>query len=243
MALVKRRVANPVQPILALVNGPRRKRKKNMAATRKRSSTRRSTTRRANKRRKSTSVARRTSRHALHARANPVKRRRTRRQNPVHHRRRRHGRRNPVGAGVFGEAINLSISGFAVTIAAPMVNRLIGGLIPLGQFQQPLIFAGTGLGLGWLAGFAPFTRKFQRPLVVMGLALGATALFTPWVRRLFSGVGINGGVGMSGYRNRHMSGIAAVTGIPPNVMSLPAPATPAAAGGMKGIGVWGNRGY
>jgi len=146
--------------------------------------------------------------------------------------RRRH-RPNPVGGGVLTEAFNYSIASFAVAVAAPAVNRLVGGFLPLGQFQQPVIFAATGFGLGWLAGVTPITRRFQRPLVIVGVALGITTIITPWIRKLLSGVGISADAGMSGYRRR-MSGIAAVTGTPPNIMSLP-PAAPPNGNAMRGI--------
>ena len=159
--------------------------------------------------------------------------------NPRRRGRGRGRRRNPVGGGVVGEAINLSLSGFAVTLAAPVVNRLVGGFLPLGQFQQPVIFAATGFGLAWVAGLTTYTRRFQRALAVMGVALGATAILTPWVRKFFGNVAINGSAGMSGYR-RNMRGIAAVTGIPPNILPPP-PAMPASANGMAGISSYATR--
>lgn len=203
-----------------------------MAATKRRSSSRRRATdlRRPNKRRTTTAS------HGATLRINP---RRRGRRNPIMARRRRGGhRRNPVGGGVVGEAINLSISGFAVTLAAPVVNRIVGGFLPLGQFQQPVIFAATGFGLAWVAGLTTYTRRFQRSLAVMGVALGATAVLTPWVRKFFGNVSLNGSAGMSGYR-RNMRGIAAVTGIPPNI--LPPPPAMAPAQGMAGISSYAAR--
>jgi hypothetical protein len=246
MALELRRVANPVQPILALVNGPQKQKGRNMAATRKRSTKRRSSTR--NPRSKTRAIKKSTTRAGK-----AITRTTKRRSNPVYarsHRHRHHRsgrRRNPVGTGVVSEAFNYSIAGFAVAAASPIVNGFIGRFLPLGQFQQPVIFAATGFGLGWLAGIGPtFTKRLQRPLAVMGVALGITAILTPWVRKLFAGVGLNAGAGMSGYRDRYgrqMRGIAAVGGVPPNIMPLPAPApTPAmTAPGMKGISAWGAR--
>lgn len=208
-----------------------------MAATKKRSTKRRST------RGKRRTAAKRTSSHGVSLKVNP--RRRAKRRNPVFARSRRgrgRRRRNPVGGGVVTEAFNYSIAGLAVAAGTPVVNRFIGGFVAgLGQFSQPVVFAVTGFGLAWVAGFTTFTRRFQRPLAVMGVSIGITTIITPWVRKLLGGVGLQAGAGMSGYRRRYgqLSGIAAVTGTPPNVLPLPA-ASPAvmANQNMSGIAAY-----
>lgn len=210
-----------------------------MAATKKRSTKRRSNTR--GKRR--TAIAKRTSSHGVSLKVNP--KRRTRRRNPViaRSRRGRGRRRNPVGGGVVTEAFNYSIAGLAVAAGTPVVNRFIGGFVGgLGQFAQPVVFAVTGFGLAWVAGFTQITRRFQRPLAVMGVSIGITTIITPWVRKLLSGVGLQAGAGMSGYRGRHqMRGIAAVTGTPPNILSLPSPSPAVQANqAMSGIAAYGR---
>lgn len=215
------RTANP-SPILMAVN-PRKKKRRNMAATKRRGKRRASTSRAKRRTTRSTS-------HSIGLRVNP-RRRRARRRNPIFARsRRRHTsrrRRNPGNIGsALTEGINLTVAGFGVTLAAPVVNRFVGGFLPLGQFTQPVIFALTGFGVSWLAGLTPFTRRFQRAAAVMGVALGATAILTPWVRKFFAGANLQGSIGMSGYR-RNMRGIAAVTGVPPNILPPPSPAVQA----------------
>lgn len=209
-----------------------------MAATKRRRS--RASTSRKVRRSKSTSS------HGVSLRVNPRRRRRTRRRsNPglfARSRRRvggRRRRRNPgnIGSAV-SEGINLTVAGFGVTLAAPVVNRFIGGFLPLGQFTQPVIFAITGFGVSWLANLTPFTRRFSRAAAVMGVALGATAILTPWVRKFFAGANLQGSIGMSGPRDRYgrMRGIAAVTGVPPQI--IPPPPLPAASNAMSGIAAY-----
>lgn len=205
-----------------------------MAATKRRRS-------RASSRGKRRSVKRSTS-HGVSLKVNP-RRRRTRRRNPVFARsRRRVGgrrrRRNPGNLGsAVSEGLNLTVAGFGVTLAAPVVNRFIGGFLPLGQFTQPVIFAVTGFAVSWLANLTPFTRRFSRAAAVMGVALGATAILTPWVRKFFAGANLQGSIGMSGYRNNpRMRGIAAVAGVPPQI--VPPPPLPAATAQMSGIAAY-----
>lgn len=233
MPLVMRRTANP-SPILMAVN-PRKKKRRNMAATKRKRS-------RASTSRKTRRSAKRTSSHGVSLRVNPRRRRRARRRNPVVARSRRRSsgrrRRNPGNLGsAVSEGINLTVAGFGVTLAAPVVNRFIGGFLPLGQFTQPVIFAITGFGVSWLASLTPFTRRFSRAAAVMGIALGATAILTPWVRKFFAGANLQGSIGMSGSRwNQRMRGIAAVTGVPPQI--IPPPPAPLPANGMAGIAAY-----
>lgn len=213
-----------------------------MAATKRRGSRASTHKRRSNTRRRSTALAVNPKRRSR--RRNPVHARSHRRGHNARHHRRRTRRRNPSAfGGAFTEALNLTIAGFGVTLAAPMVNRFVGGFLPLGQFTQPVVFALTGFGVGWLANLTTFTRRFSRAAVVMGIALGATAVLTPWVRKFFAGASFQGGVGMSGWRDRYgMRGIAAVTGTPPNILPPPPP-TPAVAmnQAMSGITTYGRR--
>lgn len=211
-----------------------------MAATKRRGR------RRVSNRPKRRRIAAKSRSHGVSLKVNPRRRRTRRRSNPglfARSRRRvggRRRRRNPgnIGSAVT-EGINLTVAGFGVTLAAPVVNRFIGGFLPLGQFTQPAVFAITGFAVSWLAGLTPFTRRFQRAAAVMGVALGATAILTPWVRKFFAGANLQGSIGMSGprggYRNRP-SGIAAVTGVPPQLVPLPPPAP--AQGSMSGIATY-----
>lgn len=221
--MVLRKVANPGPSVLALVN-PRKRRSK-MATRKRKSSVRRR--RSANPinptRRRKLSTRRRPRRSSIFASS--------RRRNPV--RRRRIGgrrRRNPIlGGGVLGEAVNFSIAGFAIGAAQPIVAPLIARFLPLGNFTVPVSSAATGYLLGWLAGKGPaFTRSLARPLQVMGIAVGVTALAGPLVRQwLGKGSAVGNG----------MSGIAAVHGIPPTVVALPPPPPSRVNGGMAGLGM------
>lgn len=182
----------------------------------------------------------------VHHRSNPVRRTRkatTRRHSRVHasharrrnplfaHKKRRSVRRhrNPV-SGAIGEAIPLVGASFAISFAAPIVQGLVGRFLPLGSLTTPVVTAGTGYGLGWVAHKLGF-GKYQKPLQVMGVTLGLTALVAPYLRGLFQPAQPAQQTGMNGRRG--MNGIAAVAGVPPQLVAAPPKA--AAAGGMRGI--------
>jgi len=196
-------------------------------AARKRASTTRRRKAVNPKRRRSTAVVR--SRRTTSAFRAPA--RRTKRRNPLMAvKRRRRGvsrRRNPV-SGAIGQAIPLVGASFAITFAAPIVTRFVGGILPLGQFTQPVVLAGTGYGLSWLVGKMGFA-KYRGPLEIMGVTLGLTALVAPYLRG-FLAPSQPAANGMSG---RGMRGIAAVPSIPPQIQAARAQAANAA--GMKGI--------
>ncbi len=217
MALVKRRVSNPSPAILTLVNGGK------MTRRRKRRTRRRAAAANPPRRRRRATVRSRRSVSLFKPR-----RRRARRAN-MSHRRRRIGtrRRNPMGGGIVGEAINFAVAGFAIGAAQPIIARFVPNF---GTFTVPVTSVATGFGLAWLAGFANFTRPFKRPLQIMGFALAITTLAGPLVRQIMGGVQS----GMSGQRRRNgMRGIAAVTGIPPQI--VPPPIPPANSGNANGI--------
>jgi len=217
------KMQNPGPASLVLINP---KRGKTMAARKRASTTRR---RKAvnPKRRRSTAVVR--SRRTTSAFRAPA--RRGRRRNPLMAvKRRRRGvsrRRNPV-SGAIGQAIPLVGASFAITFAAPIVTRFVGGFLPLGQFTQPVVLAGTGYGLGWVAGKLGF-GKYRGPLEIMGVTLGLTALVAPYLRG-FLAPSQPAANGMAG---RGMRGIAAVPSVPPQIQAARAQAANNA--GMKGI--------
>jgi len=220
------KMQNPGPASLVLVNP---KRGKTMAARKR--STRGRPRRRAAvnpKRRRSTAVVR--SRRTASAFRAPAKRR-TKRRNPLMAvKRRRRGvsrRRNPV-SGAIGQAIPLVGASFAITFAAPFVTGIAGRFLPLGQFTQPVVLAGTGYGLSWLAGKLGFA-KYRGPLEIMGVTLGLTALVAPYLRGFLAPS--QPAQGMAG-RNG-MRGIAAVPSVPPQIQAMRAQAANNA--GMKGI--------
>lgn len=219
------KMQNPGPASLVLVNP---KRGKSMAARKRASTTRRRKARVSNpKRRRSTAVVR--SRRTVSAFRAPAKRR-AKRRNPLMAVKRRgvSRRRNPV-SGAIGQAIPLVGASFAITFAAPIVTRFVGGFLPLGQFTQPVVLAGTGYGLGWVAGKLGF-GKYRGPLEIMGVTLGLTALVAPYLRGFLAPS--QPAQGMNGTR-RGMNGIAAVPSIPPQIQAARAQAANNA--GMKGI--------
>jgi len=221
--MVRVKMQNPGPAALMVIN-PKRKGAKNMAA-RKRSTrgrpravAHRKPVRRANTRKASTKRVVR--HHASHAVA-----RRPKRRNPSHlfaKRRSVRRHRNPIG-GAIGQAIPLVGASFAITFVAPIATRLVGGFLPLGNFTQPVVLAGTGYGLGWIAGKLGF-GKYKAPLEIMGVTLGLTALVSPYLRGLMApSAPAQPQQGMNGFRNRGLRGIAAVAPVPPMLMA-PAPA-------------------
>lgn len=220
MTSYKHRVANPV-PLLAIVNP-----KGGKMATRKRKTT-------AAKRRKTTTrktAAVRSRSTASYRKSNPTKKRRTTKARRYTSKRRSVARRNP---SVTSEIFEFTLAGVGLGIAQPFVSPLIARFLPLGQFTQPAAAAISGYGLGWLAEKFAFTRRFGRPLKVLGVSAAAIGVVSPLVRGL-----IGGGApaqGMQGPRRiwRGANGIALVPDVPPAL--VPAPPPPRQNSGMNGM--------
>jgi hypothetical protein len=191
--------------------------------------------------------------HVSHSFASMMRRhRRIRRHNPA----RRH--RNPFGVSS-GEIINFAIGGLGLGMAQPIVNRLIGGILPLGTFQGPVITAVTGWGLGKLFEMFSATRRFAQPTMIIGLSTAVIQIVQPYVSNLLGGAtaapapatGMSGWPqGYSGWhpqrigamRRRYvrpgypMRGIGVTTGIPPTITAPPMPPAPAQSS-MHGLGM------
>lgn len=229
--MVQIKMQNPGPAALMVINPKRRS--KNTMPARKR-------------------ATRRKARPVHHRASNPVRRTRkasttrvrrhhstaSRRRNPLFaHKRRRSVRRNPV-SGALGQAIPLVAASFAITLVSPMATRLVGGFLPLGQFTQPVVLAGTGYGLGWVAGkLGPTFSKYRGALEIMGVTLGLTALVAPYLRGLLapSAPAQAQAQGMNGFRNRRgLNGIAAYPSIPAQLQA----ASPSAQAGMNGIAAY-----
>jgi hypothetical protein len=128
----------------------------------------------------------------------------------------------------------------------PLVNKLIGGFLPLGQFNAPAITAITGWGLSKVFGMFGFTRRFAHPTLILGLSTAVIQIVQPYVSRAVGGVGAAPMMSgpWSGYRPRGMAGIGVTTGQPPLI--VPPPPAPANGNGqgMQGMGmrpgVWGH---
>lgn len=196
---------------------------------------------------------------------NPSRRRKVRRhhrygmfthaRNPMRrHHRRHYRRRNPIG--VSGqEIINFAIGGLGLAMFQPIVNRFIGGLLPLGQFTSPAVTALSGWGLSYIFNIFPFTKKFAHPAMILGFSTAVIQIVQPYVSNLLGGVGaaptapiMHGWPqGYSGWnpqrigamrrRGRPIRGIGVVTGIPPTITPPPMPPAPAPGGAMQGLGV------
>lgn len=221
MALVKRRVANPAPAVLTLVNPGR----KSMAARKRRASTtRRRKARASNPKRRRSSVT-------VRARRSAASFTRRKRRNPMFAKRRRRSvsrRRNPV-SGALREALPLVGSGIAIGFALPIVNRFVGGFLPFGQFNAPVVTIGTGYGLGWLVSKIGFLSRYRGSLETAGLVLGITQIVTPLLGRFMAPA--QAPQGMNGVRGRRgLNGIAAVPSLPPQIQA-PRPQ----AQGMRGI--------
>lgn len=243
MALVKRRVANPSPGILSLVNPARRK--KNMAAKRRHST----------RRKRHTTATRRHTNPAKGTRRAGGSRRRRRvaagfkmahklyssrpgwKRNPTRRHRRR---RNPVSTGTIAEGFKLAVAGMVIGFVQPTVRNLIGRFLPTGPIASAGVTLGTAYGLGYLAKFTSFTRNWQRPIELAGWTIAATQLVTTYVLPALSGITAGAGVrtGMSGQR---MRGIAAVTGVPPQI--LPPSPVPTSQQGMHGLATVPGRFY
>lgn len=168
-----------------------------------------------------------------------------RRRNPIINptRRRRYGRRrygrrrNPIG-GVFGRAVPLVIGSAAIGFTMPFVNQVVVRFAPQ-VMTTPIGVAATTFGTGWLlsavAGMFAFTRRWKDDVLLAGAVLAGGQLFTAYVAPALR---IGNGMGRRGYG---MRGIAAVHGVPPQILAPP----PAANGnGMRGIAAgatgWGR---
>lgn len=220
MAMFKHKVANPV-PLLAIVNpkGGKMATKRKTAAKKRKPTTRK------------TAAVRTRSTAASFRKSNPVRRKSRKRTTSS----KRHvARRNPTG-GIGAEILDFTLAGVGLGIAQPFVSPLIARFLPLGQFTQPAAAAISGYGLGWLAEKFAFTRRFGRPLKVLGVSAAAIGIVSPLVRGVIGGGNAAAAQqGMNGpryIRRGGMNGIALVPDIPPSVVPLPAPKRQ----GMNGV--------
>ena len=206
----------------------------------------------ATKRRRKASSKRRVHRAAPRKASNP--RKHTRRRSPrrvvharrhhaprVHNRRRgRRRHRNPIGAAG-SEILNFTVAGIAQGIAMPIVSGFAGRFLPFGQYNTPIITAGTGWLLSKAFGMFGFTRRFSHASLIFGFAAAAMQVLQPIVARTVGGAPaaptMSGwGAGYFQPRGR-MRGIAVTTGIPPTI--TPPPTLPAQNGAptMSGMGM------
>jgi hypothetical protein len=159
------------------------------------------------------------------------------------HRRRHH---NPLGVPG-GEIINFAVGGLGLAMAQPIVNKFLGGFLPLGTFQGPVITAVTGWGLGKVFGMFNATRRFAQPTMIIGLSTAVIQIVQPYVSNLLAPAApapATPATGMSGWPGGYagwnrlgamrrrpgfpMRGIGVVTGIPPTITAPLMPPTPQA---------------
>jgi hypothetical protein len=134
----------------------------------------------------------------------------------------------------------------------PMVGQFAARFLPFGQYNAPIITAGTGWLLSKAFGLFGFTRRFSHASLVFGFAAAAMQVLQPIVARTVAGAApaaptMSGWPnGYSGYsRYGRMRGIGMTTGIPPTITAPPLP--PQGNGQqamMSGMGMRpGNQGY
>jgi hypothetical protein len=209
--------------MLALVNPKRRK--KTMAAKKRRSTKRRTVRHTATRK-----VANKTRRHTAKRRTSKRRVYASRRHHNPPARRRRVGRRrhhrNPIGA-YGGDILNFTVAGLAQGIVTPLVGGFAGRFLPFGAYNGPIITAGTGWLLSKAFSMFSATRRFEKPALIFGFAAAAMQVLQPIVARTIGGAtGMSGwpnGVGSGWNRRPGVRGIAAVTGIPPQIMPPPMP--------------------
>lgn len=218
MAMYKHRVANPV-PLLAIVNpkGGKMATKKKTTAAKSRKKTTTS----------KTAAVRSRSTAASFRKSNPTKRRKSTKRSVS--RRTTSRKRNP---SVGGEIFEFTVAGVGLGIAQPFISPLIARLLPLGQFTQPAAAAISGYGLGWLAEKVSFTKRFGRPLKILGVSAAAIGIVSPLVRGLIGGAAPAQGMNGPRFVRRGMNGIAAVSAVPPQLVPAPVPVRQ---DGMNGI--------
>jgi len=224
MATYKHKVANPV-PLLAIVNpkgGKMVTRKRKTAAKRRPA-------------RRATAAVRSRSTTAHLRKSNPTRRRKVTAAKSKRRVTRR--RSNPTG-GLGNEILDFTLAGVGLGIAQPFVAPMIARFLPLGTFTQPAAAAISGYGLGWLAEKFAMTKRFGRPLKVLGISAAAIGVVSPMVRGLIGGgsAPVPQQQGMQGWRaapqRRGLNGIALIPDIPPSVVPLP---PPKARQGMNGV--------
>lgn len=230
MPLQVRRVSNSPS-MLALVN----KGRKHMARKKKAKKSRSYKSKKRSGGHKK-AASHRSHRPAAHKRANP-KRHHKRKVYASHKKRRHHTkRRNPglfgSSAGVFAEAVNFSIAGFAIQVGNGYVQPLVSRFVP-GQFAAPVSKAVTGFGLGWVADKFTITRRFSRALRILGVALAVTDLVAPYVRGFIGGGKAAGPQGRFGPR-----GIGVWVPPPGQAQWLNAAPPGAQQAGPQGVGNW-----
>jgi len=133
--------------------------------------------------------------------------------------------------------IDFAGGGIFLSLAQPFASRLLGPYAQaLGQYGGPAITALTGWGLSKLLEMFGFTRRFAKPARILGYSTAVIQIVQPLVARALGPV--VGGQGM-GWRRQGMRGIAAVHGIPPQIMPPPMPQQQQSMGGMATVpGIW-----
>lgn len=166
----------------------------------------------------------------------------SKRRNPINPPKRRGSRRgvrrrsNPFLGGATSEVVNFTVAGISLGLFQPVVTRFVGGMLPFGQYNAPILSAGSGWLLSKGMEMFSFTRRFARPTLIFGLATAAMQILQPIVRGAIGGGGNGGNPTMQGWRRHPMRGIGVVTGIPPGIAPMP-PMPAARNNSMQGIGM------
>jgi hypothetical protein len=127
---------------------------------------------------------------------------------------------------VIGSAVIGATTPFTAQIVGRFAPQLLG--TPIGVAATTF---GTGWALSLLAGAFNFTRRWKDDVMLAGAVLAGGQLFTAYVAPMIPRLGGNG-MGRRYYRNG-MGGIAAVHGVPPQIMPPPMPQQNG--NGMQGV--------
>lgn len=121
----------------------------------------------------------------------------SRKANPT--RRRGSKRRNPISTGTVAEGFKLAGGGVLIGFAQPFVRGIVGKFLPTGPIASAGVTLATAYGLGALSKLTPYTRTMQRPIELAGWTIvGAQVISSyvlPWVNSLFSGLNLGAGSG------------------------------------------------
>jgi hypothetical protein len=125
----------------------------------------------------------------------------------------------------------------------PILAKYVGSLLPFGQFNGPILTAGTGYLASWIFDMLPvtFLKRMSHPAVIVGLSAAIIELINPYVRGF---LGTVQSPLLSGPRHavRPLRGIGAWPPVPGMAQWIGAGAPAAVAAksgaGMQGIGAW-----
>jgi hypothetical protein len=124
---------------------------------------------------------------------------------------------------VIAGGFKLAAAGAVIGIFQPFVRSFVGQYVGASPIASAGITLGTAYALSFVAKFIPFTRKYEDDILLAGATIAAAQLISAYVQPYLK---IGNNPLMSGPRygvRRGMRGIAAVHGIPPQIVPPPLP--------------------